>query len=430
MSHLRIDDPNIVVIPDVVKKPPANPLLRRDTVKGTPAPSAKATSMFGFSQSVLANRVLFNDQRCLLTGEVSTEIQACHLINATHNKDAKAFLKLQVEFILTRQGFNGLRGFFLDSLFNCLPFDVHWHGHLEKRGSFCVVVPMEQLWALLKDLVASNTNWDVRASTDPKAPRNLDTSAAPFIVCTYRILVLRPKLLLPDNKFIAINMERALRAPGDPLPQESATTSWVQHRLQAGSPYLVGESGTALKDIEFKSQRTGDDSLSIFALLVNAHYKLQALTPGGGTALLEEVTAYKQVINLLFDQIFFTPATLENPGPYPGGLVPPVPDSDSTVPPSSHLSGAPQTSTDSNIDIDSFGSGGGHEEVEACLDSDGESDYDSNSDSELNALQRLKALAQSDNPSLSPAEKGRAIMRGLGMSSHAAYDSFSPLLAQ
>ncbi|KAJ7246344.1 hypothetical protein C8J57DRAFT_1360251 [Mycena rebaudengoi] len=279
---------------------------------------------------------------------------------------------------------------------------------------------MEQLVALSTHLLASNANWNFRARTDPKAPRNLDTSAAPFIVDTYRILVLRPKLLLPDNKFIAINTERALRAPGDPLPQESATTSWVQHRLQAGSPYLVGESGTALKDIKFKSQRTADDSLSIFALLVNAHYKLQALTSGGNTAILEEVSTYAYMIDFWFNQIFYTPAALKNPGPYPGGLVPPVPNSDSTVPPSSHLSGAPQTSMDSNIDIDSFGSA---------------------------RYKRLTALAQSDNPSLSPAEKGRAIMRGLGMScefvfclfvysevncslAHVEYDSSSPLLPQ
>jgi hypothetical protein len=99
MSLLHSSDPNIIVIPDIVKKPPANPLLRSEVVDKTPAPSVKATSsVFSYSQSVLENRVLFNDQRCFLTGEVSSEIQACHLINTirTKQESAKIILKEQV----------------------------------------------------------------------------------------------------------------------------------------------------------------------------------------------------------------------------------------------------------------------------------------------------------------------------------------------
>ncbi|KAJ6561572.1 hypothetical protein DFH09DRAFT_496031 [Mycena vulgaris] len=97
-----------------------------ETVSKTPAPSVKAVSSVNTANSatqrVLANRILFNDQRCFLTGSVSTEIQACHLIDAIRpkQKQAKINLKAQVEFILSRQGFNGRRAFFLDSLINCL----------------------------------------------------------------------------------------------------------------------------------------------------------------------------------------------------------------------------------------------------------------------------------------------------------------------
>jgi hypothetical protein len=100
---MQSSDPNIIVIPDVVKNPPANPLLRSEVFDKTPAPSVKATS--SDSQSVLENRVLFNDQRRFLTGEVSSEIQACYLINTirTKQESAKIILKEQVPSNIMKQ---------------------------------------------------------------------------------------------------------------------------------------------------------------------------------------------------------------------------------------------------------------------------------------------------------------------------------------
>ncbi|KAJ7491294.1 hypothetical protein FB451DRAFT_637585 [Mycena latifolia] len=394
MSQLHRNNPNLIVIQDVVKKPPANPLLMSGIVSRTPAPSVETTSsMHSFSQSVLANRILFNDQRCFLTGEVSTETQACHLISAirTTQKPAKINLKAQVEFILSRQGFNGKRAFFLDSLINCLAFDVHWHGHIDKRGSFCVVVPLQQIIDMVLHLTMSNLEWAVRAITDPNAPRNLDTTAYPFVVSTCLILVLRSHLFLPDNKPILINMERTLRARGTTLPQASAPASWVLHRLQPGSPFLVDDSGRPLHTLQFRSERTADDSLSIFSLLVNAHYKLQALPRGSQVQNPTEVVQYAHTIEALFKLIFYVPDLLRNPGPFPHESM--DMDKDSSGPTTDHTE---------NV-VDEWGA-----------ESDSESESDSDSDSEIS--RRHTALVQAFDTTLSEDERASAIMRGLGMS--------------
>ncbi|KAJ7688364.1 hypothetical protein B0H17DRAFT_1202924 [Mycena rosella] len=279
MSQIHPVHPNIIIIQEVASKPPANPLLSTEFRSKTPAPSLKASSSVNTANSttqrVLSNRILFNDQRCFLTGSVSTEIQACRLINAIRpkQKKAKMDLKAQVEFILTRQCFNGKRPFFLDSLMNCLAFDVHWHGQLDKRGSFCVVVPMEQILLMASSLLLSNITWANRAARDPSAPRDLDTTIEPFLVTTTIVLVLRPQLFLPDNKPILINTERTLRARGAALPPASVDEAWVLYRVEAGTPFLVNNSGDRFDNRQFESERTPDDALSVFSLLVNAHYR-------------------------------------------------------------------------------------------------------------------------------------------------------------
>ncbi|KAJ7116373.1 hypothetical protein C8R44DRAFT_879748 [Mycena epipterygia] len=464
MSQLHRNDPNLIVIQDVAKKPPANPLLMSEIVNRTPAPSVKTTSsMNSSSQSVLANRILFNDQRCFLTGEVSTETQACHLINAirTKQKPAKINLKAQVEFILSRQGFNGKRPFFLDSLVN---FDVRWHGHLNKRGSFCVVVPRQQIHDMVLHLLTSNIEWDIRAERDPNAPRNLDTTVYPFVVNTCLILVLRPHLFLPDNKPILINMERTLRARGAIPPQASALASWVLHRLQPGSPFLVDDSGRPLHNLEFKSERTADDSLSIFSLLVNAHYKLQALPRGNDAQNPDEVIQYASTIRALVELIFHVPDLLNNPGPFPlGSQVPPLPNSDPTTGapmPPSHQSGAPHESMDMDMDssgpttdrtgnvVDESGAesdlvdGDEFESEENVVDESGadsglvdeaefesESESESDSDSDSETSRRHTTLVQAFDTVLSEDERASAIMRGLGMASPMD-EPISPLLAR
>ncbi|KAJ6541764.1 hypothetical protein B0H19DRAFT_1174572 [Mycena capillaripes] len=424
----------IIRIPDVVRKPPANPLLRREHAASTPAVSVKtrssADSGISLSQAVLANKLLFHDQRCFLTGEASTELQACHLINAIHTKGrvVKINLKEQVEFILNRQCFHGKRTFFLDMLVNCLALDVHWHRHLDKRGSFCIVVHLEQINAISNYLFRSNQEWGKRARKDPKAPRNLDTSVDPFVVKDCVILVLRPAQFLPDNKRIHINTERKLRAPGADRPSVSAVASWVVHHLEPGSPYLVNDSGHPLHSLPFKTNRTDENALSIFSLLVNAHYKLKAIEEEDD--IHPDVVDYADAIETLFPLIFYTPKALNNPGPFPeGSMVSPVPSrstgTDPTTTGTDPTTGrAFDQSGAADMDVDSSSPLVGmrrqaSNQVEGAAESEPESEYESDSESDSEILNRHTAFVQAFDPRLSEAQKAAGIMRGLRMAPNA-----------
>jgi len=90
-----ITDGNIVDIPRVSVNVPPNPLLGYDG-QGT-APPCSANSV---TQSTLAHRLLLRDQRCIITGAVSNQLQACHLINTirmtTSNRAEKLSLKEEI----------------------------------------------------------------------------------------------------------------------------------------------------------------------------------------------------------------------------------------------------------------------------------------------------------------------------------------------
>ena len=90
---------NVVTIPSVSEKAPPNPLLGYDK-SHTRTPSLATSASGAVTQKTLANKVLLRDQRCLVTGAVSSQIQACHLVNAirykSSNKQIKMPLKLDV----------------------------------------------------------------------------------------------------------------------------------------------------------------------------------------------------------------------------------------------------------------------------------------------------------------------------------------------
>ena len=89
---------NVVDIPAVSSNIPRNPLLGYNGSR-TSLPSASGSSGTSTTRKTLARRVLLYDQRCLVTGAASNQLQACHLVNAIRNKPNKRdkiLLKAQV----------------------------------------------------------------------------------------------------------------------------------------------------------------------------------------------------------------------------------------------------------------------------------------------------------------------------------------------
>ena len=74
----------VVNIPPLATKIPDNPLLGYPGARTAPASTAKSsrTSQASGTQSTIRHRVLLYDQRCFLTGAVSIQLEACHLVNA------------------------------------------------------------------------------------------------------------------------------------------------------------------------------------------------------------------------------------------------------------------------------------------------------------------------------------------------------------
>jgi len=96
MAYFR--DEGIIDIPPVSKEIPPNPLLGYNGVG--PAPPSSATPTTDMTQSTLAHQVLFYDQRCLVTGAVSSQLEPCYLVNAIRandsNREEKLALKKEV----------------------------------------------------------------------------------------------------------------------------------------------------------------------------------------------------------------------------------------------------------------------------------------------------------------------------------------------
>ncbi|KAF9644396.1 hypothetical protein BDM02DRAFT_3121961, partial [Thelephora ganbajun] len=96
MAFIR--DNNVIDIPPVSQNLPPNPLLGYN--RSQTAPPSATTSTGGMAQSTLAHRALLYDQRCLITGAISSQLQACHLVNAIcmdkSNQERKLHLKEEV----------------------------------------------------------------------------------------------------------------------------------------------------------------------------------------------------------------------------------------------------------------------------------------------------------------------------------------------
>lgn len=93
------EDGKIVQLPPVSQNIPPNPLLGYSGGSTAP-PSTAGKLTSGITQSTLAHQVLLHDQRCLVTGAISSQLQACHLINAIcmdkSNEEVKHPLKKKV----------------------------------------------------------------------------------------------------------------------------------------------------------------------------------------------------------------------------------------------------------------------------------------------------------------------------------------------
>ena len=138
--------------------------------------------------------------------------------------------------------------------------------------------------------------------------------------------MLRPELFLPDNRPLPINTTGALRDPGGSRPSKSDRSSWTSYHSKSDLAFLVDSSNGWFEAFDFKSLREQKDSLSIFALLVNANSKLQSVVR---TSENLHIKFYAHLVVNAVAAIFHVPKEVRDRTPF---LIPRVP----SLPPAHH----------------------------------------------------------------------------------------------
>lgn len=97
MAYVRGE---VVKLPSVFKDIPPNPLFGYDSPHT--APPSTVGSSEAATQSTLKHRLLLYDQRCLVTGGFSTQLQACHLVKPIRTNDSNRKIKEPLKELVVR----------------------------------------------------------------------------------------------------------------------------------------------------------------------------------------------------------------------------------------------------------------------------------------------------------------------------------------
>ncbi|KAG7087323.1 hypothetical protein E1B28_013300 [Marasmius oreades] len=145
-KELFITDDERVKLP-VGKRllPQGNPFFVGASVDRTPPPSStQGSNALKKIDKTLADRLHRLDQRSLLTGAVSSDMDAAHILKAVRDDEN---LKKEVERILNRQCILGSDGgeFELDGVQNVFLVEANFHRMYDLRNGFAIVPITSQL---------------------------------------------------------------------------------------------------------------------------------------------------------------------------------------------------------------------------------------------------------------------------------------------
>jgi len=105
MAYLKT--PTVVDTPSLAIETPSNPLFGYSGARTAPASTVRSSrsSQASGTQSTIRHRVLLHDQRCFVTGTLSIQLEACHLVNAIRmnagNRAQKEPQKKQIVCVLS-----------------------------------------------------------------------------------------------------------------------------------------------------------------------------------------------------------------------------------------------------------------------------------------------------------------------------------------
>ncbi|RPD58327.1 hypothetical protein L226DRAFT_614446 [Lentinus tigrinus ALCF2SS1-7] len=303
----------------------------------------------------LRKELLRKDMHCFVSGTCDQSLQVAHICNAVKNDPAR---KIDVEKLLTFFGF-GEEGFQLDSIQNSMLLESNLHIPWDQNAAFALVPQQNILDKIRTILVTCNGKWQ-EACKDENLPNARPANADPFTQVAalrpfkWRLLVLHPAAILTVNKPLMLLSPEAraqiVNSGGEYIPTVRDWREWCLHPYE---PFLVpvdsSENPSPLDELLLPDlAHRGSEATSVFAMLLNAHTKLQFYmqTRGLGTSYLAYrrrflhsdawdvadslITTYAHLVSTVVNSILYTPkgcelpvgvdASLDDqPGGYPAG---------------------------------------------------------------------------------------------------------------
>ncbi|KAJ7510324.1 hypothetical protein B0H11DRAFT_1958535, partial [Mycena galericulata] len=311
MSCFDKDDPNRVRIPSPTTKTPKNPFFNREIAQKAGSLSAQTTE--AKTQERLRNLLLRHDQRCVFKGTIRATCQVFHFMSDIRNAKTpeKQALRSAVEHTLTRQNFNGLAPFFLNSLPNSKLLESNLHTDLDLYATFCFCVPQMQLFEIQRELIRINALWEKEVNKNPTAKRVIDTRKDPFVIKQLVVIIIRPAMFLPRNERILL-LDKSARAlvPLDHhgvIPPEEDGDSWKPYGISKTDPSQLADSQGVYWDPPNIMERAVEHALSVFAVIVNAQSKFVGLDNSNVAKIRWEF-----ILESVVNEIFFVPKNFQD----------------------------------------------------------------------------------------------------------------------
>ncbi|CAA7271633.1 unnamed protein product [Cyclocybe aegerita] len=233
------------------------------------------------SHTLLRNRLLWTDQRSIVTGTPAAHLQAVHLINDIRHcskNPEKAQVREDIEPAGTRLQTPGVlrKGCCVRAQRTC---ECHPFGAVfpNRPRTICLTVlttvPEQQLKALDQKLKSDNKEWAERVKTNPTAKRDLDNTQPPYVVNKLSVLILSTSFLFNGRPISVLPNHHRHLAPGGGVDNQSTNYRQWKNYHRSQRLEFADDQDNAL-EVVIQDNRDPGEKLSIFALLVNSYNKL------------------------------------------------------------------------------------------------------------------------------------------------------------
>ncbi|KAJ7217089.1 hypothetical protein GGX14DRAFT_601973 [Mycena pura] len=268
----------------------------------------------------LLRSLLRTDQFSFLSGSSDAAMQACHVLNAIRSskkgveRAAIKKFKESIELFATALWFNEGRDFKLEGR---LLVDEHYRWDV--YGIYAFSPSYGSLHLILEELTRCNSEWAKRAASNADATRDLPDSLT-VDMYEWRIVILHPEDFFPRGQRVKVlhPNKRILRTSME-IPEEPLSSDWVDCTVRTlpDEPPLLVHGATPLTPKLSLTLRKDGERLSLFAMLVNLHWKLEAYMTEAAPLSNRKLRQMHGTTTALMAQIFFRPPHTTIPIPLP-----------------------------------------------------------------------------------------------------------------